>query len=123
MSISVKSESTSSCHATHPIVHHAGTKGRFIEALQELKNAVASLPSNADYRRAIEATIAYRMKVCDANASDAAIEEVLDAHLEELIKASSSAVLSVPLLESHMQFLMRITGMQGGGQAFAVDAE
>lgn len=77
-----------------------GTKGRFIEALQELKAAVAALPASADYRRAVEATVAYRLQVCEKNASDAEVEEVLDAHLEELIKECKEEVRLLPLLQS-----------------------
>jgi NADH dehydrogenase (ubiquinone) 1 alpha subcomplex subunit 5 len=82
-----------------------GTKGRFMEALLELKAAVTSLPATADYRRAVEATVAYRLKVCEQNADDAAVEEVLDAHLEELIKECKEEVRLVPLMagKAHVQ--------------------
>ena len=76
-----------------------GTKGRFMEALLELKAAVAALPATADYRRAVEATVAYRLKVCEQNEADAAVEEVLDAHLEELIKECKDEVRLLPLIQ------------------------
>jgi hypothetical protein len=60
-------------------------RGTLTGLLQQLRAAVAGMPADADYRRAIEATVAYRLKVLDANESDAAAEEVLDSHLEELI--------------------------------------
>jgi NADH dehydrogenase (ubiquinone) 1 alpha subcomplex subunit 5 len=60
-------------------------RGTLASLLQQLSDAVSDMPADADYRRAIEATVAYRLKVLDANESDAAVEEVLDSHLEELI--------------------------------------
>ncbi|GIL52521.1 hypothetical protein Vafri_8365 [Volvox africanus] len=63
-----------------------GTRGGLIEALTSVLNAIKAAPETSDYRKAIEATCRYRIKVCQENESDAAIEEVLDAHLEELIK-------------------------------------
>jgi len=83
-----------------------GTKGRFMEALLELKNAVSVLPSTADYRRAVEATVAYRLKVCEQNEADAAVEEVLDAHLEELIKECKEEVRLVPLIQSECKAVL-----------------
>ncbi|GFR47556.1 hypothetical protein Agub_g9281 [Astrephomene gubernaculifera] len=63
-----------------------GTRGKLVEALSEVLNAIKAAPETSDYRKAVEATCQYRLKVCQQNESDAAIEEVLDAHLEELIK-------------------------------------
>lgn len=77
-----------------------GTKGKFMEALMELKTAVAALPATADYRRAVEATVAYRLKVCEQNESDPAVEEVLDAHMEELIKECKEEIRLLPLIIS-----------------------
>lgn len=76
-----------------------GTKGKFIEALRELLDAVKALPERADYRKAIEATVQYRLKVCEVNDSDAAIEEVLDAHLEELIVECKEEMKLIPLIQ------------------------
>jgi NADH dehydrogenase (ubiquinone) 1 alpha subcomplex subunit 5 len=80
-----------------------GTKGKFIEALLELKEALGVLPALADYRRALEATVAYRLKVCEQNEADAAVEEVLDAHLEELIKECKDEMRLIPLIQSKCQ--------------------
>ena len=38
--------------------------------------------------------------MCEQNASDAAVEEVLDAHLEELIKECREEVRLLPLMQS-----------------------
>lgn len=89
-----------------------GTKGRFMEALLELKAAVAALPATADYRRAVEATVAYRLKVCEQNEADAAVEEVLDAHLEELIKECKDEVRLLPLIQGE-QAMHRSCGKVG----------
>jgi NADH dehydrogenase (ubiquinone) 1 alpha subcomplex subunit 5 len=77
-----------------------GTKGKFMEVLLELKSALVSLPASADYTRAVEATVAYRLKVCEQNEADAAVEEVLDAHLEELIKECKEEIRLLPLILS-----------------------
>ncbi len=82
-----------------------GGKGRFMEALLQLKTALAALPASADYRRAAEATVAYRLKVCEQNESDAAVEEVLDAHLEELIKECTEEIRLIPMLQSRQNQL------------------
>ena len=41
--------------------------------------AVKVLPAQSDYRRAVEATCQYRLKVCEQNDADAAVEEVSKA--------------------------------------------
>ncbi|KAG1668823.1 hypothetical protein FOA52_004917 [Chlamydomonas sp. UWO 241] len=78
-----------------------GTKSLFMNALLELKIAATSLPATADYRRAVEATVAYRLKVCGENESDGAVEEVLDAHLEELIQECKDEIRLIPLMQSN----------------------
>lgn len=73
-------------------------RGTLTALLQQLRAAVGALPADADYRRAIEATVAYRLKVLDANESDAAVEEVLDSHLEELILECREELNLVPIM-------------------------
>ncbi|KXZ49214.1 hypothetical protein GPECTOR_22g805 [Gonium pectorale] len=73
-----------------------GTRGKLIEALSEVLSAIKAAPETSDYRRAVEATCQYRLKVCQENESDAAVEEVLDAHLEELIKECREEARLVP---------------------------
>ncbi len=75
-----------------------GTRGKLIEALTEVLEAIKAVPETSGYRKAVEATTQYRMKVCQQNESDAAIEEVLDAHLEELIKECKEEARLVPLV-------------------------
>eukprot|EP00798_Chlamydomonas_sp_ICE-L_P018655 gene18655-25172_t len=75
-----------------------GTKGRFIQALTDLAEAVKILPSTSDYRRAVEATIQHRLKVCSQNEADGAVEEVLDSHLEELIKECKEEARLLPVM-------------------------
>lgn len=77
-----------------------GTKSRFMDALLELRSAASTLPATADYKRALEATIDYRLKVCKENEADAAVEEVLDAHLEELINECKEEVRLIPIMQS-----------------------
>ncbi|GBF95948.1 NADH:ubiquinone oxidoreductase 18 kDa subunit [Raphidocelis subcapitata] len=76
----------------------ADARGTLASLLQQLRDAVGALPADADYRRAIEATVAYRLKVLEANDSDAAVEEVLDAHLEELILEAREEINLVPIM-------------------------
>jgi NADH dehydrogenase (ubiquinone) 1 alpha subcomplex subunit 5 len=59
---------------------------------------VQLLPASSDYRRAVEATCSYRLQVIGANSSDADVEEVLDAHLEELVAECKEEGKLVPLL-------------------------
>lgn len=73
-------------------------RGTLKDLLQQLRDAVSALPADADYRRAVEATVAYRLKVLEANDSDAAAEEVLDSHLEELILEAREELNLVPIL-------------------------
>lgn len=73
-------------------------RGTLTRLLQQLAGAVAALPADADYRRAVEATVSYRLKVLEANESDAAAEEVLDSHLEELILEAREELNLVPIL-------------------------
>ena len=80
-------------------------RGTLTRLLQQLAAAVDALPPAADYRRAVEATVAYRLSVLDANESDAAVEEVLDSHLEELILEAREELNLVPIL----------AGARGGG--------
>ncbi|KAL6757298.1 mitochondrial NADH:ubiquinone oxidoreductase 19-kd subunit variant A [Haematococcus lacustris] len=62
-----------------------GTRARFITAIRDLLEVAKTLPVDADYRKAVEATAHYRLKVVEANAAEADVEEVLDAHIEELM--------------------------------------
>jgi NADH dehydrogenase (ubiquinone) 1 alpha subcomplex subunit 5 len=68
--------------------------------LYELISAVQTLPAASDYRRAVEATSQYRLKVLEQNDSDQAVEEVLDAHMEELILETREELALVPLMTS-----------------------
>lgn len=74
-----------------------GTKAKLLESLTQLLEAVKVLPEKSDYRRAVEATAQYRIKVCEAN-SDPDIEEVLDAHIEELISECKEEMKLIPLI-------------------------
>lgn len=75
-----------------------GTKAGLVQALTDLLEAVKILPESSDYRRAVEATSQYRLKVCEANDGETAIEEVLDAHMEELIAECKEEMSLVPLM-------------------------
>jgi NADH dehydrogenase (ubiquinone) 1 alpha subcomplex subunit 5 len=66
--------------------------------LRELQAAVGALPATAGYRQAVEATVAYRLNVLDANPSDPAVEEVLDAHMEELILEAKEELSLLPIM-------------------------
>lgn len=76
----------------------ADARGTLTSLLEELRRTVAGLPADADYRRAVEAITDYRLKVLAANPSDAAVEEVLDCHLEEAILETREELRLVPLV-------------------------
>ena len=85
--------------------HDPDARGTLRGLLHQLRDAVAAqLPASADYRRAVEATVAYRLKVLDANESDAAAEEVLDSHLEELILETREELNLVPIVAGARAF-------------------
>lgn len=73
-------------------------RGSLIDSLKDLIKSVEVLPANSDYRRAIEATAQYRLKVLAENESDQAAEEVLDSHLEELILECREEMNLLPLM-------------------------
>lgn len=75
-----------------------GTKARLMQCLHELADAAKALPAESDYRRALEATAAYRLKVCEANAQESAIEDVLDAHMEEVIQECFDEMKLIPFM-------------------------
>lgn len=73
-------------------------RGKLQENLEYLLDAVKALPESSDYRRAVEATTQYRLKVLASNDSDQAVEEVLDSHLEELIIECREEASLIPLM-------------------------
>lgn len=73
-------------------------RGKLTSMLHELLDSVKALPDNSDYRRAVEATTQYRLKVLEQNESDLAVEEVLDSHMEELILETKEELHLVPLM-------------------------
>lgn len=79
---------------------YADARGTLRGLLHELITGVETLPEASDYRSAVEATARYRLEVLDANDSDAAVEEVLDAHMEELILETKEEVALLPLMTS-----------------------
>lgn len=74
-------------------------RGRCLHLLSQLVTAAGALPETSDYRRALEATCKYRLKVLEHNDSDAAVEEVLDAHLEEIILECKEELGLVSLMQ------------------------
>jgi NADH dehydrogenase (ubiquinone) 1 alpha subcomplex subunit 5 len=68
--------------------------------LNELLEGLKQLPDSSDYRRAVEATVQYRLKVLEQNDSNLAVEEVLDAHMEELILEAKEELGLLPLMTS-----------------------
>jgi hypothetical protein len=66
--------------------------------LQQLLDSVKGIPESSDYRKAVEATAQYRLKVLEQNESSTAVEEVLDAHMEELILETKEELALVPIM-------------------------
>eukprot|EP00877_Chromochloris_zofingiensis_P011931 jgi/Chrzof1/6992/Cz02g06240.t1 len=77
-------------------------RGKLSLALHELLDSLKEVPDNADYMRAVEATTKYRLKVLEENESDQAVEEVLDAHLEELILETREELSLIPLMNCEL---------------------
>jgi hypothetical protein len=73
-------------------------RGKLTGLLNKLIDAVKGLPEASDYRRAVEATAKYRLKVLAENGSDLAVEEVLDSHLEEVILECNEELTLVPMM-------------------------
>lgn len=74
--------------------------------LQQLLDIVKAIPESSDYRKAVEATAQYRLKVLEQNESNTAVEEVLDSHMEELILETKEEIALVPVMtgEIHRMF-------------------
>ncbi|KAF6263391.1 mitochondrial NADH:ubiquinone oxidoreductase 18 kDa subunit [Scenedesmus sp. NREL 46B-D3] len=77
---------------------YTDTRSTLSGMLNELLEALKQLPDSSDYRRAVEATAQYRLKVLGQNDSNLAVEEVLDAHMEELILETKEELGLVPLM-------------------------
>jgi hypothetical protein len=73
-------------------------RAKLSSMLNELLQSLTALPESSDYRRAVEATTQYRLKVLEQNESDLAVEEVLDSHMEELILETKEELQLVPLM-------------------------
>lgn len=73
-------------------------RGKLNGLLNELLDALKVLPESSDYRRAVEATAKYRLKVLELNDSDLAAEEVLDSHLEEIILECNEELALLPIM-------------------------
>lgn len=81
----------------------ADARGKLSSMLNELLQSLKVLPESSDYRRAVEATAQYRLKVLEQNESDLAVEEVLDSHMEELILETKEELQLVPLMTGEQQ--------------------
>ena len=81
-------------------------RGELTKLLNELLDSLKGLPESSDYRRAVEATTQYRLKVLQQNDSNQAVEEVLDAHMEELLLETREEMALVPLMSSECLGMM-----------------
>lgn len=68
--------------------------------LEQLLDRLQEIPDSSDYRRVTEATTQYRLKVLEQNDSNQAVEEVLDAHMEELMLETREEMALVPMMSS-----------------------
>ena len=76
----------------------------FKALLLRLVEAVKGLPEEAAYRKAVEATTEYRLDVLKHNDSNQAVEEVLDAHMEELILECNEELALLPVVQGLSTF-------------------
>ncbi len=85
-------------HSRDHLSREPGTRSKLVATLNEVLDAVKALPESSDYRRGLEATCQYRLKVCEANDQEPAIEDVLDSHMEELIQECYDEIKLIPYL-------------------------
>ena len=85
------------CRRDH-LSREPGTRSKLVASLRELLDAVKVLPSDSDYRRGLEATSNYRLKVCEANEQETAIEDVLDSHIEEVVQECFDEMKLIPYI-------------------------
>ncbi|KAF5842893.1 mitochondrial NADH:ubiquinone oxidoreductase 19-kd subunit variant A [Dunaliella salina] len=78
-----------------------GTRSKLMATLNEVLDAVKVLPPTSDYRRGLEATCQYRLKVCEANEQETAIEDVLDSHMEEVIQECFDEIKLIPYMNEN----------------------
>jgi hypothetical protein len=74
--------------------------------LQQLLDKVKAIPESSDYRKAVEATAQYRLKVLGQNESNTAVEEVLDSHMEELILETKEEIALVPVMTGEIHLMI-----------------
>ena len=87
---------------------YADPRAELTDLLQQLMAQLSTLPEDSDYRRATEATAQYRLKVLEQNDSNQAVEEVLDAHMEELMLEAREEMSLVPLMSSECKVWPRM---------------
>jgi NADH dehydrogenase (ubiquinone) 1 alpha subcomplex subunit 5 len=75
-------------------------RATFTALLQQLQESIKSVPETSGYRQAVEGTVQYRLKVLEENETNQAVEEVLDAHLEELIVECKDELKLLPEMTS-----------------------
>ncbi|CAK0782404.1 hypothetical protein CVIRNUC_005671 [Coccomyxa viridis] len=67
------------------------------EKLTDVLQAVSEqVPEQAEYRKAVEATMNYRLKAVDSEASDEEVEEQFTMQLEQLIKQCEDELGLIP---------------------------
>lgn len=64
--------------------------------LQEVLDALAVIPETAEYRKAVEKTVAYKLKEVVSEASDAELEDIFSRQLEEEIKFCNEELTLIP---------------------------
>eukprot|EP00884_Botryococcus_braunii_P021505 jgi/Botrbrau1/8038/Bobra.13_2s0012.3 len=73
------------------------------ERLDEILRRVKELiPEHAEYRKVVEATANYRMKLLDSQATDEEVEEKLEAQLEQLIKQCNDELSLIPKMAGNI---------------------
>lgn len=67
------------------------------EKLNDVLQAISQqIPEQAEYRKAVEATMQYRLKAVDSGASDEEVEEQFTMQLEQLIKQCEDELGLIP---------------------------
>lgn len=85
------------------LMKEKATKDKLADRIGEVLEAVQQVPASSGYRQAVEATYAYRLKVLEQNATEAAVEEVLNAHMEELIDECNDEMKIIPMMAGEVR--------------------
>ena len=90
------------------------------EALQSVLEAIKVVPESAEYRRAVEKTVGFKLRALGGDAPDEQLEEMFSRQLEEEIKMAREELALIPKMAGRWG---GVGGCVSGRAAAAVDDE